>query len=174
MKYFANLLFISVIFVLTACGSKVPIADSSQAFPEDRLVGKWTTAEKDPEESIDISVYKFKDKEYLAWAAEEKTDSLKTKIDYHFYRIYSIDIEGKRFINAQDIDSPKPENRVYFFYHYLFTSDSSLDFVELENADSTNIEKFERSEDLYDFLKRNVNNTELYGDTIRLIKTETF
>ena len=170
MKYLSRILLIFLIFILSSCGSKVPIADVSQAIQDDKIIGKWTTVERDMDERIDISVFKFKGKEYMAWVVEEKRDSSKTEIRNKFYRVYSIDISGKKFINAQDINSPKEDNRLYFFYNYEFLTDSTLFLVNLKDVDSTKIDKFEKSEDLYNFIKTNINNKKLYGDSTEMIK----
>lgn len=170
MRNFSNLLFTSLIFIIVACGSKVPIADVSQAVIDDRLLGKWITLEQDKDEYIEFSLFKFNDKEYMTWIYSEEKDTSEIKINNRFYRVYFIDILDKQFINAQNINSFKKADRLYFFYRYELQTDSTMLLVGLNNIDSVKVDKFEKSEDLYNFIKNNINNKKLYGDSTGLIK----
>lgn len=170
MTRFSKCLVIPLLLIIISCGSKVPIADISQAVVDDRLLGKWMPAEQDENEYFEFSLYKFNDKEYLSWIYSEEKDTSETKIKNKFYRIYFIDIFGKHFINAQDINSFKKENRLYFFYSYDLPSDSTLIVASLKDIDSVKVEKFKKSADLYDFIKKNIHNKKLYGDSLTLLR----
>ena len=170
MFRFSNLFLIFLSFILANCGSKVPIADLSRAVPDDRLLGKWQPAEQQENEYFEFYLYKFNDREYLSWIHSEEKDTSETKIKNKFYRIYFIDILDKHFINAQDINSFKKADRLYFFYRYEMQTDSTMMLVSLKDIDSVKVDKFEKSEDLYNFVKKNIHKKKLYGDSTALIK----
>ena len=170
MTRFSKCLVIPLLLIIISCGSKVPIADISQAVVDDRLLGKWMPAEQDENEYFEFSLFKFNDKEYLSWIHSEEKDTSETKIKNKFYRIYFIDILDKHFINAQDINSFKKADRLYFFYRYEMQTDSTMMLVSLKDIDSVKVDKFEKSEDLYNFVKKNIHNKKLYGDSTALIK----
>jgi hypothetical protein len=152
------------------CGSKVPIADVAKAVPDDRLIGAWTSLDNEQDDLIELNVYKFNDREYLAWIQSEEKDTLKVSVKHDFYRFYVIKIKEKNFINAQFIEPKNMNNREFYFYNYRVFNDSLLVLKDLQDIDSTQVNKFEKSEELYNFIKSNINNEALYGEPLKLLK----
>ena len=171
MKHF-RLFFPLLFIIMIGCGSKVPIADLDEAVSYDRIIGDWTTVEQDSNEYIEFSVRKFNDREYAAWVIEGKEDSTGVNTEIYFYRLYLINIDNTIFINAQDINSSNPLDRLYHFLKYESSSDSTASISSLQNIGDIKIDDFQKSEDLYDFIKVNIPNEKLYGDTIQLTKIQ--
>ena len=164
-------LFFPLLFILMiGCGSKVPIAESTNAVGNDKIIGDWTTVEQDSNEYVEFSIRKFNDREYAASVYEGKNDSTGIKTEIYFYRVYLINIENTIFINAQDINSMNPMDRLYHFFKYESLSDSTASIISLKNIGDIKIDGFNKSEDLYGFIKENLPNEKLYGDTVQLIK----
>jgi hypothetical protein len=162
--------FIYLILFSLGCGSKVPIADVSEAVADDRLVGEWTALEPEAEETVTVSIFKFNELEYIVWTETEKRDSVKTSIEHNHYRIYVIEIRNKRFINAQTIESLEEEDRLYYFYNYIISNDTLITLRDLQDIGSSKIDEFETSEALYNFISTNLDNEDLYGGSYRLVR----
>jgi len=169
-----SLFLFLIALICSSCGSKVPIADVSQAIEDDKIVGKWANYEKMPSEKVEVSVFKFNEKEYLAWLESEEQDSTEVKKESGFYRVYIVQIANKHFINAQDIIPLDPDERLYYFFTYEFKSDSILTLSSLKDVDSTKVSEFETSEDLFRFIKENLNNDSLYDDPVEFTKIKDF
>ena len=122
------------------CGSKVPIADVSESITDDRVVGDWQASNE--KEILKLKVLKFNDKEYLAHS-KVKDKYKEDKAEEHYFRFYILDINDQSFINAQDINTADPENRVYHFFRYQVRSDSSVFVESLNDIDSVKINDFE-------------------------------
>ena len=162
---------IFIIFMI-GCGSKVPIADLSKAVENDDILGNWTSVDQDSNEYIGFSICKFNDLEYSAWVYEEKYDSLNTERDIYFYRVYLIEIGNTVFINAQDINSGNPHDRLFHFLKYEKNSDSTVTLTTLKDIEETKIDGFESSDKLYSFIHKNLKNEKLYGDSVQLIRVK--
>jgi hypothetical protein len=170
MKLFILFVVLFCLFFYIGCGSKVPIADVSQAISDDRIVGKWTSLEKPQDEYLEIEVFKFNEKEYLAITQQERKVSEKITVEKDYLRVYLLNISDKYFMNAQDIESDDPTDRLFYFLNYKFLSDSLIILCELKDIDTIRVDDFEKSEDLYNFIKANVDNVKLYGEEIKFIK----
>lgn len=164
----------NIIIAITffGCGSKVPIAEVTQAHPDDRIAGQWIAPEKKVETKFEsFHVYKFNKKEYLFWYNKENKDSSGlSSFENEFYRFYLLNIGNSNFINAQNIKSIDSTKRAYHFYKYEFMSDSSVKLFSLNDKDPININDFNNSNDLYHFLESNLDNKKLYVDSVLCVR----
>jgi len=157
-----------MILAWSGCGSLVPIGDSTEAVPVPELVGTWQIVEDTDERPDHVAVFNFNDTEYYVELQERKLDP--SRADTLRLRVYITSVDGKRFINAQHIDSVKPDERVFFFYAYDLSPEGVLTLTELQDVGDQQIDKFETSEALHGFIRENVHNEALYGTSTRLVR----
>jgi hypothetical protein len=153
------------VYLLTSCGSIVPIASVDKGIEDDRLVGAWMAKDSTGLETIKGTVYKFNEKEYFGELHEEKPDSGEIKRDTLRVRVYIIEIKNKRFINAQTIDSVDEDERAYFFYAYSFVEPDKLKLIDLKD-----VYNFSDSPSLYNFIEKNIENEQFYGESYIFVK----
>jgi len=158
------LFLLTSLLFLPGCGSRVPIAPIDQAIADDRLVGIWWAMDSAANETIELIVYKFNEKEYSLEMREEKINSGKADKDTLHLRAYIIEIKSKRFINAQMIESLEPDDRLFFFFNYSFQQDDRMLIRSLENIGRVRIDDFQDSKSLYNFIEQQVDNDSLYGE----------
>jgi hypothetical protein len=70
------------------------------------------------------------------------------------------------------IESLEPEDRLYFFFNYFLEQNSRLLVRPLEDVGNIRIDDFKDSKSLYNFVKQQVDNDSLYGDTSVFIKRQ--
>ncbi len=75
-------------------------------------------------------------------------------------------VDGVQFINAQCIDDMKEVERTFIFFRYSVSEDAVLT-LEMVN-DSFVKTKFKTSDQLYEFIKKNINNEKLYEKPVRV------
>ncbi len=161
---------LSVVFMALmwiGCGSEVPISEAGEAVVVDDLVGQWqlvTPANEDGQ----MLVLKFDEHTYYVELREPGTEPFDK--DTIRLRAYITEVDGKAFVNAQNIDSPKDEDRVYFFYTYTLDPNGLLTITELQDVDDQKIDKFETSEALRAFIQQNLHNGALYGESMTMMK----
>ena len=151
------------------CGSMVPISDAAEAVFMNDLVGQWQLIVPEGEDG-QMLVLKFDEHTYyieLRQAGTEPFDEDTIRL-----RAYITEVDGKAFINAQNIDALDEEDRVYFFYTYDIGPDGLLTFTELQDVGDQKIDKFETSEALRTFIRQNLDNEALYGESTTLIKVK--
>jgi hypothetical protein len=172
-RYHSKYLFLlSLLFSLLSCGSRVPIAPVDQAIVDDRLVGDWWATDSAAQESIELIVYKFNEKEYLLEMREEKLNSGRTEKDTLHLRAYIVGIKTKRFINVQMIESLEPEDRLFFFFNYSLEKNNQMLIRPLEDVRKVRIDDFQDSGSLYKFIEQQIDNDSLYGEASLFVKGE--
>ena len=151
------------------CGSPVPISDATDALMVPELVGQWQTVTPATEDG-QMLVLKYDAQTYYVELREAGTEPFDG--DTIRLRVYITEVEGKPFINAQNIDSLDGEDRVYFFYTYNLSPDGLLTLTELQDVGDQKIDEFETSEALHAFIQQNLFNDALYGDEMTLMKVK--
>ena len=170
-RYFSKFLFLlSLLFFLLNCGSRVPIAPVDQAIVDDRLVGDWWATDSAAQESIELIVYRFNEKEYLMEMREEKLNSGRMEKDTLHLRTYIVEIKTKRFFNVQMIESLEPEDRSFFFFNYSLEKNNQMLVRPLEDVGKTRIDDFQDSGSLYKFIEQQIDNDSLYGEVSLFVK----
>ncbi|HMB92385.1 MAG TPA: hypothetical protein VKP65_16150 [Rhodothermales bacterium] len=157
------LLSLMVLFIGVGCGSPVPISDAENAPFDEQLVGRWQ-ATQTADETVDMLILQFNDREYYVELREVKPDPSNEEILR--LRAYITDVDGHRFINAQTIQ----DEREYYFYTYALEPNGRLMIQELRDVEPQKINEFESSEALLTFVRQNVDNPALYGETTSLVR----
>ncbi len=150
------------------CGSQVPIQDSAEAVFVPELVGTWHIMPEPGGEPGEMMVLNFNDREYYIELREQADGSPES--DTLRLRAYITRVNGTAFINAQLIDSMDEDERLFFFYTYTLTPDGGLTLTELSDVGDQKIDKFETSEALYTFIRQNLHEEDLYGESMALVK----
>ncbi len=158
--------FLIFLWILPGCGSRVPMAPVSMGISDDRIVGIWQAMDPSGRETIEMSIFKFNEKEYFAEIREEKRDSLDLQRDTMRVRAYIIEIENKRFFNIQLIESLEEEERGFFFFEYCFDDKQHMRIRALDSVGNNRINDFIRSDSLYHYIEANINDENLYEETI--------
>ena len=155
-------LTLTLALMLSLCGcyvSKVPMASSANSDLDPNLIGKWEkiVTEKDPT-PVEMLVLQFNDNEYYA-EYRDANELLR-------FRAYIVRVGEVPFINVQNIEG---DERSFIFVRYSVGEDGVLTLRELSN-DFVKSE-FETSEKLYDFIKNNLKEDQLYDETGRFKRT---
>ena len=155
-------LILCLLFIIPfLCGcpyeSKVPLSASKDAEIEGDLLGDWTFVDKEgnreAKEGV-ITFIRFNDHEYLI--VMKKDDEIGRM------RAFVTEINGYKFLNCQEIKEYGRESGRYSYIEYRIESNNEvlLRIVEGELFE----EKFQSSEELFDFVKSNIDNNKLYDD----------
>lgn len=145
------------------CGSVVPISDVADAVFVPDLVGQWRGVTPEDEEGR-MLVLRFNDSAYYVELREEGTEAFDE--DVLRLRAYITDIDGKPFVNVQNIDALDDDERLYLFYTYALSPEGLLTVTELQDVAGRDLDKFETSEALYAFIRQHMNDDALYGDAM--------
>ena len=146
--------FLGLIAVAGCYESPVPLAPASKAVMDERLVGRWELVRGDGEETSDLLVLRFNERELYARSREGQKDA-------HF-RAYVVVVDGARFVNAQSLEE---RDRSFYFFRYDIGPDSVL---TLRMVSGRSIPKpIESSEKLRTFIREHLGNEELYEDPDR-------
>ena len=111
---------------------------------------------QDPESGqwVTIEFLRFNEKEYVAWSREPDGEAEKIVA----YRAFITEIEGERFLNAQELDAEP--GRAWSFANYRISGDTlSLRFVDDALFSSRT---FESSDSLREFVRKNLHDPRLY------------
>ena len=162
-----SVLFLALMW--TGCGSEVPIQDSADAVVVNDLVGQWQLIAPESEEG-QMLVLKFDEHAYYVELREPGSEPFDK--DTVRLRAYITEVDGKAFINAQNIDALDEGDRTYFFYIYNLDPNGLLTITELQDVDDQKIDKFETSEALRAFVRQNLDNDALYGESMTLMKVK--
>lgn len=150
------------------CGSPVPIQDSAEAVFVPDLVGTWRTLPAPGGEPGEMLVLNFNDREYYV-ELRERADGA-PEADTLRLRAYITHVDGTAFVNAQPIDSMDDDERLFFFYTYDLSPDGVLTLTEVGDVNGQDIDTFETSEALYRFIRRNLDEADLYGESMALVR----
>ncbi|MBW2146936.1 MAG: hypothetical protein JRG73_14305 [Deltaproteobacteria bacterium] len=164
--YLKACLVLLVSFLLGACyESRVPMALSKDSTIDLNLIGKWKgilkLAETLDEVTAEMQILKFNDNEYYV----SYNAGTNGNIDHSNLRAYTVMVDGVPFINVQCIDDMKEATRTFMFFKYSVSGDRVLT-LELVSDDFVKT-KFKTSDELYEFIKKNLNNEKIYEKPVR-------
>ena len=151
------------------CGSAVPISEVDDAVFEPDLVGQWRLVTP-ADETGEMLVLKFDAHTYYVELREPDSDAFDD--DVIRLRAYITEVEDRAFVNAQGIDAVADDERLFLFYTYTLSPDGLLTITELQDVGDQKIDKFETSEALRAFIRQNLDNDALYGDSMTLMKVK--
>ena len=141
--------------------SKVPLASAPSGGIDPRLLGHWREGIEDPEGADDLLIIQFDDRhaygEFLDSAGEEPGR----------FRLYTVTVGGVPLLNAQVIGGPD-EKGSYSFFRFDFGADSSLSLRMV--SDRLIKTPFKTSRELYDFVRRHLDDGKLYEDSVRFVR----
>ncbi len=153
-------------FLLGACyESRVPLASSKDSTIDQNLIGKWRGKLKraviQDEVPAELLILQFNHNEYYVKYQVGKSG----KVDHHNLRAYIVMVDGVPFINVQNLDSLKEDERTFIFFRYSVSEDSVLTLKMV--SDSFVKTNFRTSDKLYKFIEKNLNNEKLYEKPIQ-------
>jgi len=132
--------------------SKVPLGKSCKAEIDQALLGEWKNT--DQAEPFTMIIQQFNDHELLIMGAEDG------KIDRDMMRAFVTVIKDERFLNVQEIKEPL-DKQGWWLVKYTISGDT----LRARTIDDKLFTKpITSSRVLYRFVKKNLHNTELYGD----------
>lgn len=159
--------------VLGGCyESKVPLGDSHESKIEPELLGDWSgqvvTKGGDVSvrsEPVRVVVRRLNEHEYfISFAFGGKPAALT--------RAYSVEIDGVRFMNFQNIDAVEEKERVFVFARYELTEDGEVVVRFVNKKPLLEGRRFESSDAFRKFVKEHLDDEELYTPSTRLKRVE--
>ena len=159
MRNVGIVLFLCILPFLWGCPyeSEVPLGKSSKAEIDQALLGVWkNTAEG---EMFTTIIEQFNEHEILLLGMKDG------KIEREVMRAFVTVIKDERFLNVQEIEDTLDE-RGWFFVHYALSGDTlTMRIVD----DKLFTKPFTSSRALSSFIKKNLDNKDLYGDATPMI-----
>ena len=159
MRILGIVFFLLILPLLWGCPyeSDVPLSKSSKAEIDQALLGAWkNTTEEEP---FTMIVEQFNEHEFLLLGMKDG------KIEREVMRAFVTVIKDERFLNVQEIEDT-PDERGWFFVHYTLSGDTlTMRIVD----DKLFTKPFTSSRALYSFVKKNLQNKDLYEDTPPMI-----
>jgi len=153
------LFFLLILPLLWGCPyeSDVPLSKSSKALIDQALLGAWkNTAEEDP---FTMIIEQFNEHELLLLGMVDD------KINREVMRAFITVIKNERFLNVQEIKD-SPDERGWNLIHYTLSGDTlTIRIVD----DKLFTKPFTSSRALSSFVKKNLDNKDLYGDATPMI-----
>ncbi len=147
------LLLVFILPFLWGCPyeSKVPLSKSTEAEIDKELLGEW----QEKEGGGSIMIKQFNEHELLIMGKEDE------KIQCDVIRAFVTVVNDKRFLNVQVIQTP-PADGGWFIANYTIAGGTLTIWVVDEKLFK---QPFTSSKALYRFVKRNLGNKDLYGDS---------
>ncbi len=133
--------------------SKVPLGKSCKAEVDQTLLGQWRSTEKG--ETFTMVIQQFNEHELLLLGIE------RGKVQPDAIRAFVTTIKDERFLNVQDVKD-QPEKRGWWLVKYTICGDTLTAWTV---DDKLFTKPITSSRQLYRFIKKNLNNKELFGDT---------
>lgn len=150
------LLLVFILPFLWGCPyeSKVPLDKSAKAEIDKKLLGEWKN-KKEGEGASTIIIKQFNDHELLIMGKEEG------KIQCDVIRAFVTVVKHERFLNVQEIKTPPAEGGWYIVNYTISGENLTTRVID----DELIKDPFASSRALYKFVKRNLSNKALYGDS---------
>lgn len=149
-------LVICSVLCLCACPyeSEFPLSKCGEATIDKQLLGQWKLEAKEGEQAGVIMIHRFNDHEYLISAKGEDEPAAM------LMRAFGTIIDGKTFLNVQEISKPVEKQRPWNFVNYSVSEDKLV--YKVVEEDLFEKKSFTSSEALYTFIKENLNKKGLY------------
>jgi hypothetical protein len=132
--------------------AKVPLDRSCKAEIDTALLGEWRSTKKG--ESLQMTIQAFNDHELLILGTE------KGKTECEGIRAFVTMVKDERFLNVQELKE-QPDKRGWWLVKYTVSGDT-LTAWTVDDKLFTKLITSSRA--LYRFVKKNLDNEELYGD----------
>jgi len=162
-------LVLTIILLLAGCyDSEVPMAPVRDAIFDAKLIGKWKQIDTKDDETSHMVILNFNDSEYFVRFETMEKRNWSVSTDVYLCRAYTILVDGVAFCNVQYISSNKKDKRPFMFFRYFLSKDGILTWRWIKNDLIKT--KIKTSKELYKFIKKNMNNEELYGKPLKFKK----
>jgi hypothetical protein len=132
--------------------SKVPLDKNCRAEIDQALLGEWRSTEKG--EPFTMVIQQFNEHELLILGIE------KGKVQPDVIRAFVTTIKDERFLNVQEIKD-QPDKKGWWLVKYTISGDTLTAWTV---DDKLFTKPITSSRALYRFVKKNLDNKELYGD----------
>ena len=163
------LLAISCFFTYGCYESEFPLSAASSAIIDTQLVDYWVSIpKKDDNNKVRLVIFKFNDHEYLINWKEGNNETLIT-------RGFITEIDDVKIINVQNIKDIDEKERTFVFFKYSIADNGILRTQIISGtSDLLKGRKFDSSEEFAGFIKKNINNKDLFGSEVEFIALEKF
>ncbi len=148
------IMMLVVLLALSACPytSKVPLSSPDEAKIDPELIGTWVFTDEQDKIDHEIPFFAFNEHEYLIVIHDGKETA--------YFRAFTTDIEGRKFLNYQELNS----SGVPGDYGFLFYKVEN-DVLYLRTLEDDLIDRqFDSSEALCEQVRKNIDNEKLYDD----------
>ena len=152
----------SVVFILvstltlslTACpfSYDLPLSSPAEAVQDVALVGNWKAQDPESGQWVTMEFLRYNEREYVAWTREGGDGT--TEI----YRVFVTEIDGERFLNAQELGAGN--SPTWNYVNYRVSGDTL--FIRFVDEAIFSSKSFESSEALREFVRRNLHDPRLY------------
>ena len=152
---------ILLLFFIWGCpyGSSVPLGKIEKSVIDTSLLGSWRSGSAGVDSFEVMTIYPFNQHEYLILFQEKDEASV--------FRAFSTQVDGHTFLNVNELNPEIKREPNYIFVEYLLTGDE-LNFRFIE--DKILQRNFKNSRAFYDFVKKNLDNKQLFGEYDTLIR----
>ncbi len=169
-KYISSVLIAIIFFFTYGCYvSEFPLSSATTSKIDSKLVNYWISIpKKDDDKKIRLAIFKFNDHEYLINWKEGNDETLIT-------RGFITEINDVKIINVQNIRDLDEKERTFVFFKYSI-ADNGILRTQILSGTSELLKgrKFDSSEEFAAFIKKNINNKDLFGAELEFISLETF
>jgi hypothetical protein len=153
------LLFLLLIIWGCPYDSSVSLGKIENSVIDSNLIGSWKSSGTDVDTFEVMKVYPFNQHEYLILFLE--------KSEINVFRAFSTAVNGHTFLNVNELSSEITSAPNYIFVEYLLAG-NELKFRFIE--DKLPKEHYKDSRSFYNFVKRHLNNDELFGEYETLVR----
>ncbi len=160
--------FLASAVILVGCqGAKVPLGVASDSHVNQNLLGKWTSAGTSAGEGKTwLVVDRLDEHEYFIeiWEEDDKQDKINL-------RAFTTPVDGVLFASVRCIGCDEEDE--YFFFKYERSVNGTLRIQGLnENLYGTVLNRFERSDALRAYVKRNLEEATFFDDEVMVFSQD--
>jgi hypothetical protein len=150
-----------LLLIIWGCpyGSAIPLGKIEKSVIDTNLLGSWKTGSTGVDSFEVMTIYPFNQHEYLILFQEKDEASV--------FRAFSTQVDDHTFLNVNELNPEIKHEPNYIFVEYLLTGDE-LKFRFIE--DKVPQRNFKNSGAFYDFVKKNLDNNQLFGEYDTLIR----
>ncbi len=156
--YLCFVLFLPLFLCLCGCPyeSDFPLSRSNETDIDKKLLGKWKLQTETAEQSGTLTIYPFNEHEYLIVLQGEGEK------DVALVRAFGTTINGRKFLNIQDINSLGGTKLKWYFVNYSISNNKLMyRYVKEEIFEKKQISS---SKELRNFVKKNLQSKDLYNE----------
>jgi len=152
--------------LLTGCPyqSSVPLSAPDLAKINSELIGKWSAEDKEGKEVGTVTISQFNERELLIIIDGGKDEA-------EAMRGFVTSVGSEKFLNVQEVTGAY-EGREWMFVNYTVKDCSLIYRVVSDSLLKDKTRGVSSQKKLYDFIKKNVENKELYDEEVKLSRVK--